>query len=332
MSPPEDHAESTPIAQVRFATSIPAPEPAPWWRRRPTAAQIGLGAAGALSLAVVLGLLLTPPDHSAPATKSRSQASTVTPVALVDQFTFRPANEPYRAPNRDEVERAYAAVQQTFRTGGVSELAREGLNCFRGLERRPTFAQMDYCLAFDLFAEAENAKLAGGESPSATSWFGSVGARHVNVAQSVMAAQGDADARLLDLRRLAEDVTRRHGGPPLIDAAPALPSTGPTTTVTASAPVPGDRLAIEMVEPAPVGAIPTVTGPAPRPARRAPSTPPPAVIETASAPAVIERVAEPAALPPRPREPAVREAAPHGDEFPDPPGVTSAPLDIPAPR
>ena len=71
---------------------------------------------------------------------------------------------------------------------------------------------MDYCLSFDIFAQSENARLIGGEMPSATSWFGSVGARDLNVAQSVMAVQGDADAALLDLRRMASQVSSRRGG------------------------------------------------------------------------------------------------------------------------
>src|SRR5205085_6740458 len=135
------------------------------------------------------------------------------------QFNLRAASGPYQAPSVGGVERAYLAAQAAFRSGGVSELAHQGLLCFRGLERKPSYELMDYCIAFDEFGAGLTARVAQGEQPSPASWFGSAGARHLNTAKAVMSGQGDADARLLDLRRMVAqrsgDMSRAALPPPL---------------------------------------------------------------------------------------------------------------------
>lgn len=320
MSSPDHPPEPIPIAHVRFETSIPSPDAGPWWRRKPSPQVIAIGTAGALAFAILLGLLLTPAIRNRPAPAPKAAAAAVTPASLAERFTFPPAREPYRAPDINQVERAYADVQKVFKAGGVSQLAREGLNCFHELERAPGYAKMDYCLAFDMFAQSENARLIGGEMPSATSWFGSVGARDLNVAQSIMAVQGDADARLLDLRGMASKVSSRSGGPPLLENA-APPSTGVATSQQAVASAPGEpgQLAIEVVEPVQPAAAPMPavlpTRPA-APARRAT----PALPAEALPQPVIERVVEEA---PRPAAPAAAPPAPT---------VQAEPVELPPPQ
>lgn len=313
---PQSHPDTVTIGQIRIEATVPEQDRGPWWSRRPSPQTIAMGTAGALSFAILLGLLLTPAIRSGPAAPPADKpAPTVTPAALAERFTFSAATEPYRRPDRAQVERAYQAVQRTFKAGGVSELARAGLACFRELEGRPTYAQMDYCLAFDLFAESQNARLIGGESPSPTSWFGSVGARHLNVAQSVMSSQGDADARLLDLRRMASDVAARHGGPPLIEAAPSLAPPPPVVQQASETVIaPEGQLALEVVEPA--LPVPTpVAAPSPRPAPRrsialGPAEPAPAVVERIAETPSVAPVAAPAPAPQVRVEPIELPAAP----------------------
>ena len=131
----------------------------------------------------------------------------------------------------------------------------------RDLEKRPGYGLMDFCLAFDLFAEAQHIRLLAGERPSAASWFGSTSARHLNVAQSVMATEGDAAARLLDLRRLAAETAQRANDP--IAASLTLPTgstpTAPPAAIAASART--DQLTVQL-EPA---IVPADAAPLPAP-------------------------------------------------------------------
>jgi hypothetical protein len=214
---------------------------------------------------VILGLALSPGSQVDSRPASNESHPVATPASMVDQFQFRRAAETYQAPDPAQVEKAYSAVQAELGAGGMSGLARAGLDCFRRLEARPTYGLMDYCIAFDLFGAAQNARLAGGEAPSATSWFGSAGARQLNVAQSIMAAEGDADARLLDLRRIASELSTRRGGPPLIETIPSLPPPRPRSyRAVETAPASDEALAVQVVEPAPPAVSPAVPSPQPR--------------------------------------------------------------------
>lgn len=298
-------SDPAPIAHVSYTTAVPSPDAGPWYRRKPTPTVIAFGAAGALAFAILLGLLLSPPMSRAGREPTQQASAPIdTPQALVEQFTFPRATEAYRAPDPAQVEKAYAMSKQVFRTGGVSELARYGLQCFRSLEKAPGYGLMDFCLAFDLFAEAQHSRLTAGEQPSATSWFGSRGARHHNVAQSVMAVEGDAASRLLDLRRLAAETAQRAGD--VMAASLVPPAAAPMAAgATVAASAPADQLTVQ-VEPALTQAPTPVTGtpPVAQPALRRAVAAPPAARRGAPTETVPERPLLEVVDPPTTPEPA----------------------------
>src|SRR4051812_25957569 len=119
-----------------------------WWRRKPTPLTVAIGAAAALALAILLGLLLTPSMERSNGDEASRRPAAAAADGLI-QFNLRAAPGAYQAPSASGVERAYLAAQAAFRAGGVSELAHQGLLCFRGLERKPSYEAMDYCIAFD---------------------------------------------------------------------------------------------------------------------------------------------------------------------------------------
>ena len=235
--------DSRPIAQVSHSTAL-APSAGPWWRRRPSGLAVALGTAAALAAAILLGLFLSPSFERAPAEEVKAQAAPTTPAQAVERLTFAPAQQTYRPPDDSAVREAYTEAQGLLRQGGVSALTRRGLNCFEGLAQRPSYRLMDYCLAFDLFADALNARTAGGAQPSPTSWLGSSGARHLNVAQAIMGPEGDAEARLFDLRRAAAGLIGAEPPPPLpayglrvvVEPPPAPELTGAPTAAPTVAP------------------------------------------------------------------------------------------------
>lgn len=119
------------------------------------------------------------------------------------------ATEAYAPPDASAVGRAFVQVGAVYRVGGVSELARQGRGCFETLARAPNYQLLDYCLAFDAFGAAVMRRLAGDpDTLPASSWFGQAPTRGLQVAQAVMGPQGDAAARLLDIRRLALESAR----------------------------------------------------------------------------------------------------------------------------
>jgi hypothetical protein len=259
---------------------------------------VGLGAAGALAAAVVLGLALGPKPK--PTVRAAVQeAPLVTPVKAVEQSGFRPAAEPYQPPNAAQVQQAKADAEAVFRAQGVSGLARASMTCFQELAKAPSYGRMDYCLALDLFGETITQSLTPGDTPSRISWFGAAGARQHNAAQGVMGAQGDADARLLDLRRMADAAA---GKKPQW-AAPTLPAV--VTKAAQRAPA-EEEVAGEAVE--------TETSAAEAPA------PPPAQSSTLAQQLAAARptvAAAPIALPPpKPAAPAAPAVAPPPVELP----------------
>ena len=202
-----------------------------------------------------------------------ARAEGVQPASADEGLTFSPpaAREPYRPVDREAIRRAYAQVGTVYAAEGVSGLARYGIQCFRALERAPDYATLDFCLAFDAIATAVNQRLAGDALPPANSWFGAAADRDLKVAQAVMGGEGDASARLIDIRRLAVEVAR-EGGPVIpagVPAAPAAAAPSPAP-VPAAAPAPAPAIVREPAAPARTTQPPTRTStPAPAaPARR----------------------------------------------------------------
>jgi len=231
---------------------LPSPH-APGPRRGGPAGRRGLliGAGVALALGAAAALLFRPGleeggEREAPATAAAQDA-------VREGSAMQPTREAYRPPDREAVRRAYARAAEVYRAEGASGLARFGQACFQSLESDATYDELDFCLAFDAYGAAITQRLSGGRPASPDSYFGRTEARHLQVAGAVMGGEGDASARLIDIRRLAIEVAR--------EAGPAV------TRARAPAPAPS-----EAAEPDPRAAPP-----APEPAleRRAPAPPPP---------------------------------------------------------
>jgi hypothetical protein len=239
---------------------------------------------GAAAFAVVTGAslaLLANSGTRQPREAERSEprertGEGVQPVSSEAVPTFNPAaaREPYRPVDREAIGRAYGQVGAVYAAEGVSGLARFGIECFRSLEQAPNYSTLDYCLAFDAIAAAVNQRLSGPAAPPANSWFGQAPDRDLKVAQAVMGAEGDAAARLIDIRRLAVEVARQGG--PVVQAsapaaaAPADPAPVPAAAATpAAAPAPAPARVATAPAPAPRPAQEPARAAAPRPTRQA---------------------------------------------------------------
>jgi hypothetical protein len=193
---------------------------------------------------------------------------------------------PMRPTDRRQVDRAYADVRRLFTAEGVPALAREGAACFAELERKPDYARLDYCIAFDAFANGVY-RVTGARGGDAVSYFNDAPVRHIRATDAVGASRGEASLRVTEIGRMAAQVSRDNlktapliiappppepveapvveappaqTTPPPADEAPPYRAVGPETP-----PLPADPAA---------GAQPTPT-PAPAPAP-ASTTPPPA--------------------------------------------------------
>ena len=217
-------------------------------------------------------------ERDGAATAASQARQEVTPAATDEGLTFSPpaAREPYRPVDREAIRRAYAQVGAVYAEEGVSGLARYGIQCFRTLERGAGYATLDFCLAFDVISTAVNQRLAGTNPAPANSWFGRAADRDLQVAQAVMGAEGDASARLIDIRRLAVEVAREGG--PVVQVSDAPPPAQPpaASAPPAAAPRPAPAPAPAPRQPARVAASPAAprppaVAPAPRQAARQPA-------------------------------------------------------------
>ncbi len=186
-------------------------EPAPVRSNR--VLMIGAGALALTLGAVALWGVLSRNDEEPDPTPMISTAASPTVAAGPPLAAALPvpamATETYAPPDASAVGRAFVQVGAVYRVGGVSELARQGRGCFEALARAPNYQLLDYCLAFDAFSAAVMRRLAGDpDTLPASSWFGQAPTRGLQVAQAVMGPQGDAAARLLDIRRLALEAAR----------------------------------------------------------------------------------------------------------------------------
>ncbi|MBS0295043.1 MAG: hypothetical protein JSR45_01940 [Proteobacteria bacterium] len=129
----------------------------------------------------------------------------------------KPILAEYRAPDRDEISRAYLNVATVYKTEGLSGVVRQTMDCFGALKSNPSYSALDYCVALDLYGEALQRKLADGKPIPTDSYFSGVEARDLQAAREVVARDGDAGARVFDDRRLAGEVSQ--AGPEAAAAA-----------------------------------------------------------------------------------------------------------------
>ena len=240
---PSGPASAPPPPSGGYVSSTARPD-----RRR----LILFGVAAAVLLGVVFALLMRPD-------LDRNRETTVAQRGAAQEggreqlsFDVKPAREPYRAPDRDAISQAYSQAAKVFATEGVSGLARYGLECFRTLERRTTYRQLDYCLAFDAFGAAINQRVSGGQPPPPESYFGQSSSRHLSVAEAAVGGEGDANARLTDIRRIAIEVARLSG-----------PAVGANAAATGAVAPPGTAVASAgSLSPLPAGSVPAASVPA----------------------------------------------------------------------
>jgi len=127
---------------------------------------------------------------------------------------------PMRPADRRQVERAYEQVRQLFTAEGVPALAREGAACFAELERKPDYARLDYCIAFDAFANGVY-RVSGARGSEAVSYFNDAPVRHIRATDAVGASRGEATLRVNQIARMAALVSRdKRDTAPLIIAPP----------------------------------------------------------------------------------------------------------------
>jgi hypothetical protein len=125
-----------------------------------------------------------------------------------------------RPTDRRQVERAYERVRQLFTAEGVPALAREGAACFAELERKPDYARLDYCIAFDAFANGVY-RVTGARGSDAGSYFNDAPVRHIRATDAVGASRGEATLRVTQIGRLAALVSRDNvKTAPLVIAPP----------------------------------------------------------------------------------------------------------------
>lgn len=197
-------------------------------RRNRSLAFAGL-TAGAVGVVAVAWALFGQTRAPAPAPQ-RAPATQVATAPMAPLPPLTPAS--YAPPDRDAVSRGYADVGRVYHAGGASELARTSRDCYERLQQTPAYALLDYCLAFDAFAAAALRREVDMDILPSGSWFDRAPQRGLRVAQAMMGPEGDAAARLLDIRRMAlelghgQQVARADPAPGTPAIAPAAPGEG----------------------------------------------------------------------------------------------------------
>lgn len=154
----------------------------------------GLILAGVAALAASAGLAwwVAAPDRGA-------DVAAVPPPAPVTQ-AIAPAPAPLRFaaadPDPNQVRQAWADVRQAYVDGGADALVRASQVCAKGLPTAPQ--RLDYCLAYDRYAEA----VAGAQAD----WFADSPARDLALARTALPEGVDAQNRIEQVGALTRAV------------------------------------------------------------------------------------------------------------------------------
>jgi uncharacterized protein YecT (DUF1311 family) len=139
-----------------------------------------------------------------------------------------PFAEPVRiaaaSADREQVRRAYEDFAAVYAASGTPGLARFTESCAASLQSDPRI--LDFCLAFDLFADAVTAEEAPGKAQ----------ARRLALVQIALPGATAPDARIEDVRRLMRQVSgvpERPAAAPLVEKAIDAPAQrGPAAGLT----------------------------------------------------------------------------------------------------
>jgi hypothetical protein len=165
-------------------------------------------AAGAVAVICVGGALVAGGVWAVGARHHR--LTSVAPAALhaATAPEAKPILADYTPPNRDQVRRAYLSVAATYHVEGLSGVVRNTMDCFSALAQTPSYPGLDYCIAMDAYGEALQRKLDNGQPLANDSYYTSTTPRELAAARGVVSADGDPGARVLDVRRLAGEVSQ----------------------------------------------------------------------------------------------------------------------------
>jgi len=241
-------------AQAVATSSIPPVVRSPRSRRRTA---IGAVLVVCIGGALVAGVVkaVTSRSHHLTSAAAAPLASAV-PEA-------KPILADYAPPDRDQVRRAYVKVGEVYRHEGLSGVVRNTMDCFSGLDQTPSYGGLDYCIAVDAYGEALQRKLAGGQPLAADSYFNTAQPRELKAARGVVSADGDAGARVFDVRRLAAEVSQDGPAAAAVivaaneQTASEHPAEAGTPTVTEAPPSLSSHAAARAapVEPAPATVV-----------------------------------------------------------------------------
>jgi hypothetical protein len=158
---------------------------------------VAAGVGKAFSERAKLGLGPTSP-HVAPAAAAPPAAAPEAKPILAD----------YRPPDRDQVRKAYLNVGSVYRGEGLSGVVRQTIGCFDSLRQAPAYDMLDYCIALDAYGGALDREI-DDERPAGDGYFAGAGLRDLAAAKAVVGADGDPGARVLDVKRLAGEVSEQ---------------------------------------------------------------------------------------------------------------------------
>jgi hypothetical protein len=191
------------------ADAWPGPEPLTLADDEPDAEPprrwIGVVLAALVALAASVGLAwwIAAPNPAAHVSAPPPPAAPAPP---------RPAPPPLRYaaadPDPNQVRRALADVQRAYSTGGADALVEASAACAEALPVDPR--QLDYCLAFDVYASAI---VPPGSGPQAE-WFAGGGERDLALARTALPGSADAANRIAQIGALTRAVVPKAGPKP----------------------------------------------------------------------------------------------------------------------
>ncbi len=151
----------------------------------------------------------------------------------------KPILADYRPPDRDQVRKAYLNVASVYKGEGLSGVVRQTIDCFDTLKQSPGYEMLDYCIALDAFGGALDHQL-DHEQPAQEGYFAGAGVRDLAAAKVVVGADGDAGARVVDVKRLAGEVSQ-DGPDAARKAIASLSTAGPQGAVEVAPGAPAGR-------------------------------------------------------------------------------------------
>ncbi len=171
-----------------------------------------------------------------PASDATTESTNTTQAPPPQQAPARSIE--YRDLSPAQVRRARSEVTRVFGIGRLSALVQRSRGCYRDLTNTPDYGRLDFCVAFDAFAERRALDESGTALPE-NSYFAGTRSRGQAAGEPITGSAADAALRVTDITSLVQSMLAAATTQTVENSAPMEETSNTAAPASSTSSTPG---------------------------------------------------------------------------------------------